>query len=338
MDILRFKPLSFLNRIRFGLSSIYISLYRNIEKLESINNEQFLKKVAGKQPWEIIYKPMLKVKFGDNYKKIPAVWLWERIASRLKSRKGGGKDEIFGYVKGSFQRVNEKIVDSIKEKGGNLYLNSNVSEIIIENNACKGFIVNGERKTYDYVFCTTPLPIFLDLCKNAPKDYIEPLKKVKYDGVVILIMILKQKFTDIYWLNISDDKIPFGGVIEHTNLFSDSDYDGKHIVYLSKYTNASDKLFQMEEDEIKTHFFAHLNKVNKSFDENMVEDCIVFRNKFGQPIWPMQYSKFKPDFKTPIDKLYLVDTAQIYPMDRAMNYIVKLSKDAVDKFKENELS
>lgn len=69
MDILRFKPLSFLNRIRFGLSSIYISLYRNIEKLESINNEQFLKKVAGKQPWEIIYKPMLKVKFGDNYKK-----------------------------------------------------------------------------------------------------------------------------------------------------------------------------------------------------------------------------------------------------------------------------
>jgi protoporphyrinogen oxidase len=109
-------------------------------------------------------------------------------------------------------------------------------------------------------------------------------------------------------------------------------------VYLSKYTNASDKLFQMEEDEIKTHFFAHLNKVNKSFDENMVEDCIVFRNKFGQPIWPMQYSKFKPDFKTPIDKLYLVDTAQIYPMDRAMNYIVKLSKDAVDKFKENELS
>ena len=32
-------------------------------------------------------------------------------------------------------------------------------------------------------------------------------------------------------------------------------------------SNTSDKLFQMEEDEIKTHF-AHLNKVNKSFDEH----------------------------------------------------------------------
>ncbi|TYQ12809.1 UNVERIFIED_CONTAM: protoporphyrinogen oxidase [Acetivibrio alkalicellulosi] len=337
MDILKFKPLSFINRIRFGLSSIYIALYKDIDKLESINTEQFLIKIVGKQAWEIIYKPMLKVKFGENYNKIPAVWLWERIASRLKSRKGAGKDEVFGYIKGSFQRVNEKILDSIKEKGGDLHLNSNVSEIIIENNSCKGFIVNGERKTYDYVFCTTPLPIFVDLCKDGPKDYIEPLKRVKYDGVVILIMTLKQKFSDIYWLNISDDEIPFGGVIEHTNLFSDSDYNGKHIVYLSKYTNIKDKLFKMDEEEIKAHFFSHLNKVNKDFNECMVEDCIVFRNGFGQPIWPMEYSKFKPDFKTPIDKLYLVDTAQIYPMDRAMNYIVELSKKAVDTFRKEEL-
>ncbi|NMB33678.1 MAG: NAD(P)/FAD-dependent oxidoreductase [Clostridium sp.] len=337
MDILRFKPLSFINRMRFGLSSIYISLYKNIEKLETINNEQFLKKVAGKQPWDIIYKPMLKVKFGDNYKNIPAVWLWERIASRLKSRKGAGKDEIFGYIEGSFQRVHKKIIESIKEKGGELHLNNTITEILIENEVCKGFIANGKKKTYDYVFCTTPLPIFIDLCKNAPKDYVNPLKKVKYDGVVILIMILKKKLSDVYWLNISDDKIPFGGIIEHTNLFSDDSYGGKHIVYLSKYTDTDDKLFHMDEDKIRDYFLEHLSKVNKDFNENMVEDWIVFRNKYGQPIWPMQYSKFKPKFRTPVDKLYMVNTSQIYPMDRAMNYIVELSKKAIEEFRQNEL-
>ena len=38
-----------------------------------------------------------------------------------------------------------------------------------------------------------------------------------------------------YWLNVNDPSFPFVSVIEHTNFEKPETYNGRHIVYLSKY-------------------------------------------------------------------------------------------------------
>jgi len=327
LDLLRFKPLSFPSRIKFGLSSLFISKYKDIDKLESMTTEEFMVKYVGKQGWEVIWKPMLRIKFGDNYNKIPAVWIWERIVQRFKSRTGGGKQELLGYMKGSFKTFNEKLLDTLVDQDINMHLNAAIDEIVIEENKCKGIRVNEEFIKYDTVICTAALPIFVKLCKNAPENYLNPLRAVEYDCALVALMTLSKPVGNMYWLNIADNNIPFGGVIEHTNFIGSENYGGKTLLYFSKYLNVNDPLMHTKDEEIQKLYTNHLKKIYPNFDERTIENFVVSRDRYAQPIWPMKYSQIKPEYKTPIDGLFLSNTAQIYPNDRGMNFSVKLGKE-----------
>lgn len=329
-DLLKFKPLSFINRLQFGLSSLFISQYKNVDKLENMTTEEFMIKYVGKQGWEVIWKPMLRIKFGDNYNKIPAVWIWERIVQRIRSRTGGGKKELLGYMQGGFHTFNNKLLESIKARGCNIILNVNINEIVINEERCEGILVNNTIEKYDKVVCTTALPVFINLCKNAPSDYIEPLRKVKYDCALVVLMELKKKLSDYYWLNISDNEIPFGGLIEHTNLIPKENYNNKTLVYFSKYLHAEHEMLKMSDQEIIKYYIKSLRKIYPDFDEQSILNYTISKDRYAQPIWPMQYSKIKPHYKTPVDKLYLANTSQIYPNDRGMNFSVKLGKEVVE--------
>lgn len=327
MDLLRFKPLSFANRIKFGLSSLFISRYNDIDKLESMTTEEFMVKYVGKQGWEVIWKPMLRIKFGENYNKIPAVWIWERIVQRFKSRSSGGKKELLGYMKGSFQTFNQKLLNTLVERNVSVHLDSTIDEIVIDNNRCTGIIVNNNFVKYDYVVCTAALPVFVKLCKNAPESYLAPLRSVEYDCALVALMTLSKPVGDMYWLNIADNEIPFGGLIEHTNFIGSENYEGKTLLYFSKYLNVNDPLMRTKDEEIKQSYTKYLKKIYHGFDEKTIESFIVSRDRYAQPIWPMKYSKIKPNYKTPIEGLFLSNTSQIYPNDRGMNFSVKLGKE-----------
>lgn len=332
LDIIKFRPLSFINRIRFGLSSLYLSWYKYSDKLEQMTAEDFMVKIVGKQVWEKIWKAMLVVKFGENYNKIPAVWLWERIVQRFRSRSGSGQKEVLGYMEGSFNTLTQTLLDKVVSNGGNLFLNSDITDIIIENNCCKGIKINGEEKLYDFVICTAALPVFVDLCKTAPKDYIEPLSKVNYDCALVVLLYLKQSLSDIYWLNVSDSEFPFGGLIEHTNFISKEVYEGKAVFYFSRYLSANDNLLEMQDIEVVDIYLKYLKKIHPHFEESMIDKYFVFKDRYAQPIWPLNYSKIKPSYKTPIKGLYLSNTSQIYPNDRGINFSIKLGKEVVESF------
>ncbi|WP_339817777.1 NAD(P)/FAD-dependent oxidoreductase [Paenibacillus sp. FSL R7-0216] len=333
VDLLRFKPLSFINRLKVGVSSLFISQYKNVPKLESMTTEEFMTRYVGKQGWEVIWKPMLRIKFGENYNKIPAVWIWERIVQRIRSRTGGGSKELLGYMKDGFHTLNKKLLESIKHNGTNVILNADIKEIVIEDMQCKGLNINGEIKKYDIVICTAALPVFLDLCKNAPDEYVEPLKQVKYDCALVVLMELKESLSKYYWLNISDNEIPFGGIIEHTNLIPKENYGEKTLVYFSKYLNPNHEFMNMPDNRIIEIYIESLKKIYPDFNEETIINYTISRDRFAQPIWPMQYSKIKPAYKTPIQGLYLANTSQIYPNDRGMNFSVKLGKEVVDTIK-----
>ncbi len=329
-DLLKFKPLSFVNRIQFGLSSLFISRYRNIEQMEQMTTEEFMLRYVGKQGWEVIWKPMLKIKFGDNFNKIPAVWIWERIVQRMRSRSKGGNSELLGYMKGGFHTLNLRLAEHLQAEGCRINLNVGIEEILIEDNECKGLRVNGEILQYDQVICTAALPVYINLISSAPTKYIEQLSKVEYDCALVVLLELKQKLSDYYWLNISDNEIPFGGVIEHTNLIPAGEYSGKTLVYLSKYLHVKHELLSKSDEEIIDIYVKSMEKIFPGFSRDTINAFTISKDRFAQPIWPMQYSKIKPQYRTPIKGLYLANTSQIYPNDRGMNFSVKLGKEVVD--------
>ncbi len=130
LEFLKFPPLGLISKFRLGATIFYASKVKNWKRLEKISVEDWLSKFSGRKTFEKIWKPLLKAKLGEAYKETSAAFIWATIQRMYAARNSGVKKEMFGYVRGGYARVLEKFGEHLREKGVEVRLNSNVSEIV----------------------------------------------------------------------------------------------------------------------------------------------------------------------------------------------------------------
>src|SRR5699024_11193275 len=109
------------------------------------------------------------------------------------------------------------------------------------------------------------------------------LNALEYEAAVVVLMELDRPLSDIYWLNIADDDLPFTAIVEHTNFIDPEKYGGRHLVYLSKYIEPDHRYFTMDPDAIIAEYLPHLTKINPDFDPSWVKQTQLFRERAAQP-------------------------------------------------------
>ena len=130
IDLLKFKPLKFPDRIRLGLVTLIIQRIKNWRNLESITAVDWLKKWVGQGAFEGFWGPMLRGKFGDNYyKEVGMAWIWGKIATRFSSRSSRFSREQLGYPIGSFGEICDVLAEKITQRSNHINLSSRVVEI-----------------------------------------------------------------------------------------------------------------------------------------------------------------------------------------------------------------
>ena len=185
-------------------------------------------------------------------------------------------------------------------------------------------LVNGEELPADVVVATAALPIIADLVAPVGmQDYAAALRQIKYLGNLCLVLELDRSLSKTYWLNINDPEFPFVGVIEHTNFEPPTSYEGKHIVYLSKYLPDTETYFNMSDDEVLSYTIPHIKRMFPHFDQAWILGFHVWRARYSQPVVERNYSRLIPTFETPLQGLYIASMAQVYPEDRGTNYAVR---------------
>lgn len=332
MDLLKFKPLNIIDRIRLGVVTMILRWKKDWRSLENITTDAWIKRWAGKRVYEVVWGPLLRGKFGDrHYNEIGMPWFWGKIHTRFASRGKNMSKELLGYPKGSFGEIFETLQSKIENMGGKVILSTGVDRIIVENGRAVGLkleSLSGGKliEKFDAVLSTTPSFIFPKLLPKMPDEYEKRLTDVQYMSAVLIILILDRPFTNVYWLNVADRSIPFVGVIEHTNMIDSSLYGGKHIVYLSNYLTADHPLYQLDHDQLLSEYLPHLKKINHDFDKSWIEKSYHHKVGAAQPIIGINYSQRIPSHVTPFDRLYLANTTQIYPEDRGTNYSVRMGR------------
>jgi len=345
MDVLRFKPMSLIGRLRLGASTFYLSyLQTNRNKFydyEKITAAAWLKKWAGAEAWDKAWKPLFYGKFGAEAENVPLVFLWYKARLRLTSRKGLSK-EVLGYPRGSFQILIDALENAIKQRGGQIFVGTTVARVVVENGVAVGLqfadddasqraqraLAPGETfARFDRIICTAPSFAALKIIHEFPEAYVAKMKAAKYMAAVLLILKMKHPLSPIYWLNIADRTIPFVATIEQTNFIPPEVYNNKRVLYVSNYLDPSSPYFQMSRDELFRAYLPHLQKINPQFSPDWVEEVWHFREAAAQPVMPLNYSTMIPEHRTPIRNLYLANTTQIYPEDRGTNYSVRLGQD-----------
>jgi protoporphyrinogen oxidase len=331
MGLLRFTPLSFPQRVRVGLWTFLLQKTKNWRKFEGITAKDWIIQHMGREAYQVIWEPLLRGKFGEYYDQVSMTWLWGKIYLRVASRGKSLQKERLGYPMGSFGEVFDVLGERIAQHGGKVHTGAGVNRIVVEDGVAAGLEAQlpGQEpqiKRYDAVIATTPSYIFIRLAPPLPQEYLDKLTNVRYLSAVLVILVLKQPLSPVYWMNVADRTLPFVGVIEHTNMIDRSLYGGNHIVYLTNYLSRESELYQKSGKELLEEFIPHLRKINPEFDSSWILEYHHHKVDGAQPIIGVNYSQRIPDHRTPIKKLYLANTTQIYPEDRGTNYSVRMGR------------
>lgn len=313
-DLLKFKPLSFINKVKFVLSILRLQRIQDIDYIEQYSAKEWFVKNGYQKVWEIIWEPLFKLKFAELSDSISLVWLWDKLIKRGKSR-GGAKEKLC-YMEGSFFELAKALKEKILNLNGKILLDTRVNAVLKNDDGFEVYF-DVDIDKHDTVISTLSTQNH-ELLSDFSRNYKNYLENYKYQSAICALLVLDEKFSEYYWTNVGDYSIPFGGVIEHTNFVGQDRYNGKSIVYLSKYLSRKNDFYSLSNEQILKEFFNGLSKINNNFKKESIVESYIFKQDDAQPIVTKGYKS--PKVETEIEEFYWLSTHHVYPHDRGVEY------------------
>ena len=320
LRVLAFSPISFLDRLRVGLATLYQQLLRDWQPLESVSAAEWLPRAVGRQAYEVLWKPMLTAKFGEeNYEQVNMAWFWARFHKRTPR---------LGYFVGGFQAFADLLVERVRAQGGDVRLETAVQAIRFIAEGCLRLETAAGVVEHDRIIVTCSPQQMLQLMPDLPAEYAEKLTGLKSMGALVLILALKHPLTDgHYWINVpAGEGLPFMGLVEHTNYISSDHYGGDHIVYCGDYMPPEHAYFSYDKEQLLETYLPGLVKINPDFRRDWIRKSWMFAEAYAQPVPTLNHSQNLPSPKTPIPGVWLANMSLVYPWDRGSNYAVEMGR------------
>lgn len=322
LDLLKLKAIPFIDRIRTGLMVLAARRVNDWKALESQSAEEWLIKHGGRKAYEVMWKPLLQGKFGSEAPNISAVWFVNKLKLRGSSRGESGAEELY-YLQGGFQTLIDALRSAVVAHGSEVRLNAKVDRVNLNGSKISSVTVNGQELKAAQIVSTVHLPTLLEICPDLPTDYKQQLSQIRYLGNICLVLRLKKRLSETYWLNVADPSFPFVGIIEHTNFDRPEGFpDNESIAFISKYLPTSDDLFKMSDKEYFEFCVPHIQKIFPAFSSEWVAGYSLWRANYSQPVIVKKYSELIPAHKSPVEGLWVATMAQVYPEDRGTSYAI----------------
>jgi len=337
-EFLGFPPLTMIEKLRLGGTIFYASKIRNWKRLENIPVADWLKRWSGKGTFEKIWEPLLRAKLGESYKRTAASFIWAHISRMYKARRTGLKKEMFGYVRGGYRTVIERLTERLVEMGVEIKTACPTSSINRNDNGTFAIASENETREFDRVVVTAPNSVAHRICPELAADETQKLENTEYLGICCASMLLKKPISPYYVTNITDTWVPMTAVIELTNIVDKEQTGGHSLVYLPKYVPADHELFNSTDEEIQEDFISALEKMYPEFSRDDIEAFRISRTRSVMAIPTLNYSKSLPPMKTSVPGLYLVNSSYIVKGNLNVNETITIAEDALTEVLAGELN
>jgi protoporphyrinogen oxidase len=311
IEFFKFPPINLIDKFRLGSTIFMASKIKNWQRLENILVADWLTRWSGKRVFEKIWLPLLKAKLGDNYKNTSAAFIWTTIQRMYAARKSGLKKEMFGYVSGGYEKVNQRFAEHLLESGVNIQYNTSVNSVKKTSNGILEVITENKTQTFDHVISTLSSQASVMIAGEMTGAEKQKHRDVKYLGVICPSILLKKAISPYYVTNIIDTWPPFTGIIEMTALIDKKEVNNKHLIYLPKYVNHDDPLFEKNDAELQKIFLDALFKMYSAITEDDLLFWGVSKARVVFALPTLNYSKKIPGITTSIDNYFIVNSAQI---------------------------
>lgn len=326
IEFLRDFPLDLIGKIRFALTILYGSKIKNWQKLEKISVSDWLIRWSGKSVFEKIWLPLLRSKLGDNYQIASAAFIWAIIARLYAARRTGLKKEMFGYVPGGYAKIIARFAQVLAAENVQIKLGYQATKVTRSHQGIKIQFENGQEAKCDRVILTCAAPIAAQICPDLTADEINRLKAIQYQGIICASLLLKKPLSNFYVTNITEDWVPFTGIIEMSALVSPQQFNGNALVYLPKYVTQNDPDLALSAQEIQAKFIQGLQIMYPEFDPRDLLCFQVSKVRYVLAISTLNYSQMLPPIHTSIPGLHIINTAHILNGTLNVNETIQLAE------------
>ncbi len=248
---------------------------------------------------------------GENYKNTSAAFIWSTIQRMYAARKSGLKKEMFGYVTGGYEKINQRFSEHLSKLGIDIRFDSKVKSIQRLVSGKMEVITQNSTEQFDKVISTLSSKESVAIASGLTAAEIERHNAIKYLGVICPSILLKKRISPYYVTNITDSWPPFTGIIEMTALIDKAETKGNHLVYLPKYVNPDDELFSKSEEELQHLFLGALYKMYPGISADDLHFWGVSKARIVFALPTLNYSKKVPGVTTTLGNYFIINSAQI---------------------------
>lgn len=323
IDFLRFPPLSLVSKIRLASTILYASRVSDGAPLEGVTAAAWLRKLAGARVYEKIWAPLLRAKLGSAADDAAAAFIWSTIRRLYATREGEGKSEQFGFISRGYAPVFEAAERYLGSLGVTVRKGVRVQRIekADASGALRIRLSSGSQNgtlEADRVIFTGASRYLPALCSGpegpgVPTELLDRAGSQRYLGVVCMVLKLRRAVSPYYVLNLTDEGLPFTGVIGLTTLVDPEEVGGHHLIYLPRYLPDDDPDFDKPDQAFYEPFMAGMQRIfaRRGFRPDEVLLWRVFRTRFVSPIHVLHYDKQRLPITLVPRRLYLLNTGRI---------------------------
>ncbi|MEQ9410286.1 MAG: NAD(P)/FAD-dependent oxidoreductase [Fuerstiella sp.] len=332
LEFLKFPPLGLIDKLRLGATIFRASRIRDWRRLEQIPVADWLTRLSGRRTFEKMWLPLLRAKLGECWKDTSAAFIWATIARMYAARRSGLKKEMFGYVRGGYDRILKAFEAALVSRGVDVRCDLPVRQI---HSTAEGPLIvetaHGEE-VFDRVVSTLPSPVLSQILPGLGNEERALHDSIRYHGIICASVLLKKPISPYYVTNITDDGAPFTAVIEMTALVDPAQLGGRHLVYLPKYVVPDDPAFEQTDADIERQFVGALDRMYPHFSPDDVRAFRISRVRHVFALPTLGYSEGVPPIRTNVPHVFAVNSSHILNGTLNVNETVKLGNDFAAEF------
>lgn len=271
IDILRLSLIPFWSRVSL-LKALLKLGFTSLEKSKKLDDVSVKRGLSYLDPeCNAFFEAVCVLAFADTSDNV-SLGEFTRTISRANPLKGGTSD--FAYPSsGGYDKISIHLSEYIKKNNGQIYLNSPVKKIIVENNLVKGVILqNGETILSDCVIVSNPAYESLRFFDDDifPTDFIKKITDLnKTTSVVEVHFALSKKISDLQVI------FPAGnymckGIFFISNITPSVSPKNEHLIISGTPVNPADLSKPGRINEIVSKMKEEISSIFPDFQKNLI--------------------------------------------------------------------
>jgi protoporphyrinogen oxidase len=316
VELLKFKPMKPVDRVRLGASVLYASRVKDSGPLDNIAVEPWLRKISGDGAVDSFWLPQLRAKLGTAYPDASAAFIWATAQRLMRARKAGIGDEKFGYLPGGYARIVQRFEEVLRAKGVVIQTSAAVASVAGVSSSGDGSrvaMVDGTVIEANEVVVTTSTHVASKLIGGLTDIEHARLLEERYQGCLCVSLVLDRPLHEFYLTYLLDPQTTDAGltaIVDMSSLVT-TEFGGRGLLYLPRYQAPDDPLFDRSDDEVTAAFIDSLCQVLPSFDRRRILASRVARAREVFTVPTLGSASRVIPFATSVPNVSIVTGAQI---------------------------